>query len=177
MSGLERLLWRAFHWLLRMLGLDAYDTVPISGWCELRGPGGEILAANTNTFVTTGKTAIGDALIDKAAQWDTGITYCAIGTGTGTPGLSNTTLGTEAGTRQAIDSGTRSGNTLTFTTDFLAAECNVAIAEMGLFGTSTAGAGADSGVMFARSLVSYDNSGGSPINLTMVYYLRIGLVA
>ena len=149
-----------------------------SGRFQIRATeSGVLLAENHNVFTTVGKTAVGDALIDAGAQWDTGITYIAIGTGTGTPGIGDTTLGTEAGTRQALTTKTRSGNTLTLSDDFLAAECNVDIKEMGVFGTSTAGAGADSGVMFARSLVSFDNSGGGGINLTMTYFLRIGLVA
>lgn len=178
MRRFERYLWKQFHKALRARGwVIVGDDVSIFGYCKIiETATGIVVAENHNQFVTTGKTAIGDALIDAAAQWDTGITYIAIGTGSGTPGLGDTTLGTEAGTRQTIDTKSRSGNTLTFTTAFLAAECNIGIEEMGLFGTSTAGGAADSGVMFARSLVPYDNTDGSGINLTMQYFLRIGLI-
>lgn len=126
------------------------------------------IVESRNIFVTVGKTAILDALIDAAVQWDTGITYCAIGTGSTTPAIGDTTLTTEAA-RKACTTRTRSGTTNTYSTFFTAAQSGYAIEEVGLFGTSTAGASANSGVLFAHGLLSYNNSGGSPVDLTIDY--------
>lgn len=168
---------RFLKWLLRRERLDILaisGLIRITATDPLTGAVVEVVESH-NIIPTVGKQAIGDALIDAAAQFDTGITYCAIGTDSTTPVLSDTALGTESA-RKAITTKTRSSNTLTFSTFFTAAECTYAIEEVGLFGTSTASASADSGVLFGHALLSYDNSGGA-VDLTIDYLLRIGLVA
>ena len=114
-----------------------------------------------NLITNVGLYMIGDALIDVSSQYDTGITYQAIGTDNTAPLVTDTALGGEGGTRQTLTNKSRSGAVLTLSTFFTAAQCAVAIEEAGLFGTSTATAAADSGVMFNRALLSYDNSGGT----------------
>ncbi len=125
-----------------------------------------------NLVVTVGKGLIGDMLID-ASGYDTGITYCAIGTGSTAPVVGNTQLATEAGTRQTITTKSRSGNVITLRTFFAAAICSINIAESGLFGHSTATATANTGVLFSRALVAYNNSGGGA-DITILWAVTIG---
>jgi len=75
------------------------------------------------------------------------------------PALGDTQLTTETA-RKAITSRTRSGNVVTFSTFFTAAESTYNIKEAGVFGHSTASAAANSGVLASHWLVSFDNSGG-----------------
>jgi len=124
-----------------------------------------------NLIVTVGKNLVGDMLIDVAG-YDTGLTYQAIGTDSTAPVVGDTTLGTES-SRKAITAKSRLVNVITLSTFFTAAECTAAIEEAGVFGHSTAGAGADSGVLFSHWLVSFDNSGGV-YDLTFDYVLTIG---
>ena len=109
-------------------------------------------------FVTAGKVLVAKMLIDEAG-FDTGLTYCALGTDDTPPALANEALGAEA-VRKAVTTKTRASNEITLTTFFLASEAALAIEEQGVFGHSTAGPGADSGVLFNRNAVAYDNSGG-----------------
>ncbi len=129
-----------------------------------------------NLIVTVGKNMVGDMLIDAAAQWDTGLTYRALGANSGAPAVGETQLVDEGGgaaMRKAITSKTRVVNEITLSTFFTAAQSTLAIEEAGIFGSSTAGAGENSGVMFSRWLASFDNS-GALYDLTFDYVLTIG---
>lgn len=120
----------------------------------------EIILEGENLIVTIGKNLIGWMLID-ASGYDTGLTYCAIGTGTTAPAAGDTTLTTESA-RKAITSKTINTTTheITLSTFFTKAESTYFIKEAGIFGHSTAGAGANTGVLASHFLVSFDNSGG-----------------
>lgn len=121
-----------------------------------------------NVVCTVGKALVA-AFLGEESGYDTGITYCAIGTNNAAVAVGDTTLGTEAGTRQAITTESRASNVLTLRTFFTAAQSTINMKEAGLFGHSTAGAGANSGVLFSHALVAYDNSGaGSDITITWV---------
>ena len=133
---------------------------------------GHIVAEADNLIVSTGKALVSDMLIDTSG-YDTGLTYTAIGTGTAAPAVGDTTLGTETA-RKAITLRERAANVLLLQTFFPAADCNVFLKEVGVFGHSTASATPDSGVLFARTLLSYDNSGGSPSDLTLDWEITIG---
>ena len=153
------------------------DRLPLKGYVVLIATdpvtGQEIARReNRNLIVTVGKQLIGDMLIDVAG-YDTGITYCAIGTGSAAPAVGNTTLATEAGTRQTITTKSRSGNVISLRTFFAAANCSINIAESGLFGHSTATGTANTGVLFSRSLVAYNNSGGGA-DITILWTITIG---
>ena len=129
-----------------------------------------------NLIVTVGKTMVGNALIDLAAQWDTGLTYCALGADNTAPAIGQTQLVDEGGgaaMRKTITSKTAVVNEFTFSTFFTKAQSTLAIEEAAMFGSSTAGAGENSGVMFSRWLVSFDNSLGN-FDLTFDYVLTIG---
>ncbi len=129
-----------------------------------------------NLIVTVGKNMIGDMLIDAGAQWDTGLTYCALGADNTAPAIGQTQLVDEGGgaaMRKTITSKTAVVNEFTFSTFFTKAQSTLAIEEAAMFGSSTAGAGENSGVMFSRWLVSFDNSLGN-FDLTFDYVLTIG---
>jgi predicted lactoylglutathione lyase len=132
---------------------------------------GAIIKIIDNLIVTVGKELIARMLIDESG-YDTGLTYCAIGTGSTAPALNQTTLVAEV-SRKAITSKTRASNVITLSTFFTAAESAYAIEECGIFGHSTASATVDSGVMFCRALLSYDNSAGNA-DLTIDWEITIG---
>jgi len=147
------------------------DTLSLKGTVRLL-VNGRVVAEACNLIVTVGKNLVADMLIDTAG-FDTGITYCAVGTGVTAPAVGNTTLVTETA-RATITVKERAGNILLLQTFFLAANINVFIKEAGLFGHSTATGAANSGVLFARALLSYDNSGVSPTDLTVQWEVTIG---
>ena len=133
--------------------------------------GEAIVKEGHNLIVTVGKSLMGDMLIDEAG-YDTGLTYQAIGSDNTAPAIGDTVLAVEEA-RKAITSKSRATNEITYSTFFTAAESTYAIEEAGIFGHSTAGAGADSGVLFSHWLVSFDNSGGL-YDITIDYVLTIG---
>ncbi len=124
-----------------------------------RFTGEVIVKEGKNRIVTYGLYFISSALIDASAVFDTGLTYCAIGTNATAPVAGDAGLGTETA-RKAITSKTISGVEATFSTFFTAAESTYNIKEAGLFGGSGAGAGSGSGLLFSHWLVSFDNSLG-----------------
>ena len=125
-----------------------------------------------NLIVTSGKVMVGNMLRDTAG-YDTGLTYHAIGTGSTAPAIANTTLTTEAA-RKVWTNKSQTIATVTFSVFYTAAQCTYNIKECGIFGHSTAGATANSGILFSHYLQAYDNSAGS-FDLTFDYVLTIGV--
>jgi hypothetical protein len=138
------------------------NTLALSGkWCltARNVKTGEVIVKEGHNLITTvGVALIGDMLIDETG-YDTGLTYCAIGSSDTAVAVADTTLGTESA-RKAVTAKSRSGAEITYSTFFTAAESTYAIEEAGMFGHSTASATPDSGVLFNHYLVSFDNSGG-----------------
>ena len=124
-----------------------------------------------NLIVTSGKVLVGNILRDLAG-YDTGLTYHAIGTGSTTPVIADTTLTTETA-RKMWTNKSQTINTVTYSVFYTAAQCTYNIAEAGIFGHSTASATLDSGTLFSHYLQDYDNSGGV-YDLTFDYILTIG---
>jgi len=129
-----------------------------------------IIIEGLNLITTVGKGLVGDMLID-ASGYDTGLTYQAIGTSNTAPTVSDTQLGAEAA-RKAVTSKSRSGNEITLSTFFTAAESSYNIQEAGIFGHD-ASSTPNSGVLFSHWLVNFDNSSGA-YDLTFDYVLTIG---
>jgi hypothetical protein len=144
----------------------------VRGTVELRDTDtGELLARSRNMVVTAGRNLMGNLLVN-APGYAVGLTYCAGGTGTTAVSAGQTQLVTES-FRDAITSSPPAvANVITLSTFFTAAVCGIFLKEFGLFGHSTASAVADSGVMFSRALLSYDNS-GTPRNLTVTWTITI----
>ena len=88
-----------------------------------------------NLVVTAGKNYIASRITSAAA---TVMSHMAIGTGTATPAVGNTTLGTEAG-RVALASFTASNNQVTATATFPAGTGTGAITEAGIFNAASTG--------------------------------------
>lgn len=134
-----------------------------------------IIHEGHNLIVTVGKELICMMLMD-ATSYDTGLTWCALGTDNTAPAVGQTELVNEGGggpMRKEITSKSRAVNVLTFTTLFTAAESNIFIKEIAIFGHSTAGATENSGIMFARWLDSFDNS-GELYDVSISYELTVG---
>jgi hypothetical protein len=88
-----------------------------------------------NLVVTVGKTYIASRM---AGTTSTVMSHMAIGTGTATPVVGDTTLGTEAG-RVALSSFTSSNNTVTGTATFPAGTGTGAITEAAILNAASAG--------------------------------------
>lgn len=128
-----------------------------------------------NLIMTVGKEQVGDMLIDTPT-WDTGITYCALGSGAvPAPAVGQTQLVNEGGggaMRLPFTYKTRLINVITASTFFTAAQSTLAILEAGIFGHDADGL-INSGVMFSRWLVTFDNT-GALYDITISYILTIG---
>lgn len=114
------------------------DTFTPTGELEIvvRGPDGNIkeIRKAKNLVVTAGKTY----LASRAVGTSTGImSHMAIGTGTATPGASDTALGTEAG-RVTLASGSNAANAITYTATFPAGTGTGAITEAAVFNAASA---------------------------------------
>ena len=123
-----------------------------------------------NLIVDLGKGLVGDLLIGAAAV---GLTYHALGTSVIPPAAGDTQLGSES-IRKSLVSLIRTGNIISLDAFYLAAESNFYIQEAGIFGGIGASATPNSGTLFNHFLLPYDNSGGSPSDLTWEYALTIG---
>ena len=88
-----------------------------------------------NLVVTVGKNYIASRMASNSA---TVMSHMAIGTGTGTPIVGDTTLGIEAG-RVAVSSISASTNTVTATATFPAGTGTGAITEAGILNGSSTG--------------------------------------
>lgn len=127
-----------------------------------------------NLIMAVGKAQLGDMLIDTAG-YDTGITYCALGADNTAPAVGQTQLVDEGGgvaMRLAITYKSILANVITLSTFFTAAQSTLAIEEAGMFGHDANGV-ENSGIMFSRWLVSFDNS-GALYDITVSYILTIG---
>ncbi len=90
-----------------------------------------------NLVVTSGKSHIA-AKIAATTNSPAAMTHMAIGTGTSTPGASDTALGTQTG-RVSLSGSVVSTNTITYTATFPAGTGDGAITEAGIFNASSGG--------------------------------------
>jgi hypothetical protein len=113
-----------------------------------------------NLVVSAGKTYIAARMQGSAIPTVMG--YMAIGTGTATPAVGNTTLGVEAG-RVALASFSSSSNQVTATATFPAGTGTGAITEAGIFNANS------SGTMLCRTTFPVVNkAAGDSIAITWV---------
>lgn len=159
------------------------EHLPISGRWKLEArhihTGELITIEGPNLIVTDGKELLGNMLIDETG-YDTGLTYCALGADNTAPAVGQTQLIDEGGgaaMRKTITSKAMASVadvvTVTLTTFFTAGESTLAILEAGIFGHSTAGAAENSGILWSRWLVSFDNS-GALYDVTITNILTVG---
>jgi hypothetical protein len=109
----------------------------------LRGPDGKVKKKieTDNLIVTTGKNHIADQMSD---QGENAMSHMAVGTGTTSPVVGDTTLETELD-RNALTSKTQTTNTVKYIGDWAAGDGTGTITEAGIFNAAAAG------VMLARS--------------------------
>ena len=124
-----------------------------------------------NLITTSGKNLIARMLLDRP-NYDTGLTYQALGTGTIPARNNDSVLGAELTRREILNRGDTTTNIAAFFSFFPATDVSVQINEVGIFGHFTASAATDSGVLFSRALLSINNTNGQ--DLQIVYVLRIG---
>jgi hypothetical protein len=90
-----------------------------------------------NLVVTTGKNYIASKIV-ATTNSPVSMTHMAIGTGTGTPGASDTALGAETG-RVSLAGSVVSTNTITYTATFPAGTGTGAITEAAVLNASSTG--------------------------------------
>ena len=86
------------------------------------------------------------------------MTHMALGAGTAAAASTDTTLGSQLGSRKVFDSATRTGSnneSIVYVTTFNAGEATGAVTEAGIFNASTAG------VMLCRTVFAVVNKGAS----------------
>jgi len=120
--------------------MNLNDTFNPTGELEIvvRGPDGNIkeIRKAKNLVVSAGKTFIASRMVSGSVA-DI-MSHMAIGTGTATPGASDTTLGTEAG-RVTLASGSNSANAITYTATFPAGTGTGAITEAAVLNAASVG--------------------------------------
>lgn len=121
-----------------------------------------------NLFVTAGKESIADRLAGDANRGI--VTYCAVGTGTNAPALTDTQLQTEL-FRKLIALRSQSGKIASFRTYYNASEANGTLREAGLFGDDATGT-ANSGTLFCRLAINRTKT--SADTLTIQWDVTIG---
>lgn len=149
------------------------ETLNVSGEVTytLKNDKGEILVSETikNLVVTGGKTYIVSRMKDATT---TAVSHLAVGTGTNSPALGDTTLQTELA-RVAMSGGTGSvttgTNTITFASTFGAGVGTGTLTELGVFNDPTAG------TMLCRA--KFSGAGiikGAPDSLDVSWTITIG---
>ena len=131
----------------------------------------ELESETHNLVVTSGKVLVARMLMEESG-WDTGITYCDVGTDNTAVTVADTDLNTGS-KRNAITRAIRTGNVVQFRTFFAAADITAYLKEIGLFGHSTASSTLETGEMFNRAIIDFDNSSGSK-DLTVVVQVTVG---
>ena len=124
-----------------------------------------------NLVVTAGKVLTARMLMDDTG-FDTGLTYCEVGTNTTAAALSDTTIGTVT-KRNAITAKLRTSNRVQYRTFFASADIIANLKASGLYGHSTATATNQSGELFNHVKISFDNTSNTK-DLTIVHEITFG---
>jgi len=124
-----------------------------------------------NLVVTSGKELVTRMLEDETG-FDTGLTFCDVGTDNTTPVIGDTDLNT-GHKRNAVTTTIRTSNQVQFRTFFAAGDISVFLKEIGMFGHSTATSTLGTGELFNRAIISFDNSAGLK-DLTVVVQVTVG---
>jgi hypothetical protein len=157
------------------MNLKHTEDLKLTGRVELiathKTTGEQIIIKTKNLRVTIGKTWLLNFLVNKP-NYDNGFTYCALGNDNTAVAVGQTCLVAEQ-KRKPITSKNpiTSGVEITLSTFFTAAEATFYIKEGAIFGHD-ASATANSGTMWSRWLVTFDNSGGT-YDITINYILTV----
>jgi len=116
-----------------------------------------------NAIVDSGRDWVAALMADAAGStpgtYTVGITHCAIGEDDGAVADAQTTLLDEYN-RRVIAAVDITDNVVIYSTFFTSGQSGIEVEEVGLFGHDATLA-ADSGIMFNRALLNYDNSAGN----------------
>ena len=88
-----------------------------------------------NLIVNTGLNFI----CDRMKHDETAMSHMALGSGSTAAAAGDTTLGSQLGSREALDSDTVSSNTITYTSSFEAGDATGAVTEAGIFNAASGG--------------------------------------
>jgi len=88
-----------------------------------------------NLIVNTGLNFI----CDRMKNDETAMSHMALGSGSTAAAANDTTLGSQLGSREALDSDTVSSNTITYTSSFEAGDATGAVTEAGIFNATSGG--------------------------------------
>ena len=88
-----------------------------------------------NLIVNTGLNFI----CDRMKNDETAMSHMALGSGSTAAAAGDTTLGSQLGSREALDSDTVSSNTITYTSSFEAGDATGAVTEAGIFNATSGG--------------------------------------
>jgi hypothetical protein len=78
-------------------------------------------------------------ICDRMKNDETAMTHMALGSGSTAAAASDTSLGSQLGSREALDSDTVSSNTITYTSSFEAGDATGAVTEAGIFNATSGG--------------------------------------
>ncbi len=92
-------------------------------------------------------------ICDRMKNDETAMTHMALGSGSTAAAAGDTSLGSQLGSREALDSDTVSSNTITYTASFEASDATGAVTEAGIFNA------ASGGTMLCRTVFSVVNKG------------------
>lgn len=104
-----------------------------------------------NVFCHSGKSSMARRLANAEANYGK-VTYCALGTGAGSPAASDTLMFAEL-FRKLISVVSYNSNVVTFTTFYNTSEGNGVLTEIALFGDLATGSG-NSGTMYAHTNIT-----------------------
>lgn len=92
-------------------------------------------------------------ICDRMKNDETAMTHMALGSGSTAAAAGDTSLGSQLGSREALDSDTVSSNTITYVASFEAGDATGAVTEAGIFNA------ASGGTMLCRTVFSVVNKG------------------
>ena len=92
-------------------------------------------------------------ICDRMKNDETAMTHMALGSGSTAAAAGDTSLGSQLGSREALDSDTVSSNTITYTSSFEASDATGAVTEAGIFNA------ASGGTMLCRTVFAVVNKG------------------
>lgn len=124
-----------------------------------------------NLIVTSGKVLIARMLSEESG-FDTGLTYCEVGTNTTAPTVGDTNIGTVT-KRNAVTTARRTSNRIQFRTFFAAGDITAVLKAVGLYGHSTATATNQTGELFNHAKIDFSNSAGTK-DATIVVEITFG---
>ena len=78
-------------------------------------------------------------ICDRMKNDETAMTHMALGSGSTAAAAGDTSLGSQLGSREALDSDTVSSNTITYTASFEAGDATGAVTEAGIFNAASGG--------------------------------------